>query len=621
MRKFLAAAALAGIFTASCSGHGTSALPPGAPATMQTSHAGAGNTKPQLSSVSIPLGWASTGTQAMSLTSATDNGQLAAATQLTIRVGMQLRNVAQLQQLVANGQTISRAAFMATYAPTNDQVSAVTSYLQAQGFTGITVEPNNLLVSASGSAAQAAKAFSTSLESYTQNGKNVFANTKPAYVPQSLAGIVIAILGLNTAADDDTKHPEKECDDSCKGQRTPAPSPTPAPTTAPTPVPTPTQTVQPCTASVASACPRFYDPYTFRITYDAGTTPPASNTAIAIMAEGDVTQSIADFRLNEQQFNLPQVPLTVKPVGLASTDTAGDGEWTLDMTYSTGMAGNVKQLYLYDTTSLTDSDIALEYNHWVTDDLAPIGNSSFGGCEYGPYLDGSMLVDDEILIEGASQGQTMFVSTGDSGSFCSVGVPNGVPAGAPMVEYPAASPYVVAVGGTDLYSSADGTYAGETAWEAGGGGLSQFEYSPYWESGVQPVGTTAAGPSLRGLPDVAMDAALETGALLWGGSAANGSCTPCTTGGTSLASPLAAGAFARLQTAHGNTLGFAPPHFYAIYNQNPTATTQTGPPPTQLIGGFHDIIVGSNVMYSALPKYDYTTGLGSFDITLMNASI
>ncbi len=56
-------------------------------------------------------------------------------------------------------------------------------------------------------------------------------------------------------------------------------------------------------------------------------------------------------------------------------------------------------------------------------------------------LDGSLAMIDQILMQGAAQGQTMFASSGDTGSFCSVGTPNGVPAGVPEVEYPAASPY------------------------------------------------------------------------------------------------------------------------------------------------------------------------------------
>ena len=128
----------------------------------------------------------------------------------------------------------------------------------------------------------------------------------------------------------------------------------------------------------------------------------------------------------------------------------------------------------------------------MSDDIAPIGNSSFGGCEFGPVLDGSLAMIDQILMQGAAQGQTMFASSGDTGSFCSVGTPNGVPAGVPEVEYPAASPYAVAVGGTTLVTHGDGSYQGEVTWYAGGGGVSSFETAPAWESGVQPDQRRAA---------------------------------------------------------------------------------------------------------------------------------
>lgn len=374
-------------------------------------------------------------------------------------------------------------------------------------------------------------------------------------------------------------------------------------------------------SSPSQQCLRFYDPATFQKVYDAAGVPPANTTPIAIMAEGDVNQSISDLRLNEQKFGLPQVPVNVVQVGLASPDTAGDGEWTLDTVYSSGIAQNLKALYIYDTTSLTDSDIANEYNAWVTQRKTKICNSSFGGCEFFPFLDGSMVLDDEILAQGAAEGMTMFVSTGDNGGYCNNFVnTNGAPGGAPFTEYPASSPYVVAVGGTDLFSQADGSYQGENSWEAGGGGLSQFEFPPYWEQQTQTV--NGAGALLfRGLPDVAMDASLETGAETWGGQAANGACTPCVTGGTSLASPLAAGTWARLQSAHGNRLGFAAVALYRNFQTHTAGATLTGPPPTAPYGGFHDILAGSNGLYAAAPGYDYTTGLGSFDIAVMNSQI
>ena len=560
------------------------------------------------------------------IANATDNGPLPATKTLTVRVALQLRSMDQLKSAVASRQIVSRGAFMSTYAPTSAQVAQVTNYLQSQGFTSVHVEPNNILINATGTVATIEKAFSTQLESYTANGASLYSNKQPAYVPAALTGLVVAILGLNNAQV--AKPTPKKNKPSPLPSPTPLPTATPAPTPSPTPTPTPTPapTADACTQGVNAegVCPRFYDPASMQLAYDAANAPTGAHTAVAIFTEGDPTQAISDFRWNEQVYTMPQVPVNIVHVQPMSSDTSGNGEWVLDMTAVEGLAANVKQIDLYNFASLSDSDIVEGYNRWVTDNSDPIGNSSFGGCEVFPYQDGAMLAADEVLVEAASQGQTMFVSTGDNGGYCNNFVnTNGAPGGLPFAEWPAVSPYVVAVGGTDLFSNADGSYLGENSWEAGGGGLSQFEYSPYWESPTQPVGTTAVGYSYRGVPDIAMDASIETGYLVYSSAqAANGSCTPCITGGTSLASPLAAGAYARFQSAHGNALGFAPPLFYNIYNQNPNSSQlNAGPPATSLVGGFHDILSGSNGAYSAAPRYDYTTGLGSLDVVKTNAII
>jgi hypothetical protein len=79
-----------------------------------------------------------------------------------------------------------------------------------------------------------------------------------------------------------------------------------------------------------------------------------------------------------------------------------------------------------------------------------------------------------------------------------------------------------------------------------------------------------------------------------------------------------------MQNQHGNSLGFAPPRLYRIYANNPTASsTNAGPPPTEMVGGFHDILTGSNgnPLGTAAPRYDYITGLGSFDVLATNKII
>lgn len=337
------------------------------------------------------------------------------------------------------------AQFAAQYGPTSSQVQAVTSYLSSQGFGNIQVEANNLLVSADGTAAQADAAFNTHLEQLQQNGRTLYANTSAAQAPSSLGGVVLALLGLNNAGRMSTPN-----------------------------------------VSVP-VYPNSFVPRSLWKAYDVGTTPGGARTNIAIFAEGNLSGVVQDLRTAEKAFGLPQVPYSIVQVGLANPDTSGADEWDMDTQYSTGMAQAVRHLYIYDTTSLTDSDIALEFNRFAAQDVAKAGSASFGECETFPYLDGSMLADDQVFAEAAAQGQTVFASSGDAGGSCAVAPTNGVPlSGPPNVNYPASSPYVTAVGGTTLLTNSDGSYNNEVAWNAGGGGASLWEYSPYWQSGIVP---------------------------------------------------------------------------------------------------------------------------------------
>jgi subtilase family serine protease len=215
-----------------------------------------------------------------------------------------------------------------------------------------------------------------------------------------------------------------------------------------------------------------------------------------------------------------------------------------------------------------------------------------------------MVAADQVFLEAAAQGQTMFSSTGDTGSFCPVGTPNGVPVGAPFVGFPATSPYVIGVGGTTLVTNTNGGYNSEVAWYAGGGGVSQFEYSPAWQSPVVPT-NSGLPVTLRAIPDISMDADPNTGAIVY----VNGAVEYI--GGTSLSSPFAAGGWARLQSSYDNTQGFAAPRLYAGY---PAFGTAPAVPPAKKVDGFNDVIAGADGLYTALPFYDFTTGLGSLDV-------
>jgi subtilase family serine protease len=325
---------------------------------------------------------------------------------------------------------------------------------------------------------------------------------------------------------------------------------------------------------------------------------------LAVIAEGDLTQTIKDLRTAEAKQGLPQVPVSQVHAGPSSNDTSGTDEWDLDTQTSTGVAPNATALKLYIATSLSDSDLARAINRFASDGSAQAASASLGECDILPFLDGSMAVDDMALAEAAAQGQSFFASTGDTGSSCAVAPTNGVPlSGLPDTEYPASSPYAVGVGGTTLLASSAGVYQSEIAWNAGGGGASPVENSGAWQSAVVP----SAAANLRGVPDVAFDADPNTGALIY----VNG--TPTQIGGTSLSSPLALGLWTRLQATHGGTLGFASPKLYARYPSSPLT------PPTGT--AFHDVVLGANGTYAATPGWDYTTGLGSWDVQALSAAL
>ena len=396
----------------------------------------------------------------------------------------------------------------------------------------------------------------------------MFANTEAAQVPSNLSGIVGAVLGLQNIG---VMH-------------------------------TDLATQLPPTNNVGA----LYTPQDFWTFYDAASAPTGRQTPIAVFAEGDVSDAITQLRDQETAYGLPKVPVSVVGVGPSSSDTSGEVEWEIDTENSTGMADGVKHLYIYDATDLTDASTTEEFTDFAQQDVAKAGSASFGECEYQAYLDGSMLATDDAALEAAAQGQTLFASSGDQGGFCPWEDTNGVgPGGPPFVSYPAASPFFVGVGGTSLFSNPDFSYGDEIAWYTSGGGTSDFEYQEAWQQGVVPVTGTACGLQYalncgRGVPDIAMDAdaIISPGVYFSGGQ-------PNPQGGTSLASPLALGSWARLESGHSNKLGFAEPLLYA----------QAG------TAGFHDITQGDCEPYPATTGYDFCTGLGSFDVAQMEKLI
>jgi subtilase family serine protease len=510
--------------------------------------------------------WSATATKALKVVNATHLGAARPGRELRLTVGLAPRNRAGLDTLIRRQNTrgsgvyhhyLRRGEFTNRFGASRANANAVAAYLRSAGMRRVGISGNRLQVGAVATVAQAERAFNTHIASYRQRGRTVLANTAAAMVPSALAGKVTGVLGLSSLG------------------------------------------VNAGTPSVPKLTGYF--PKEFVKVYNGGNTSAGAGTTMAVFAEGKLTQTIKDLRLAESKQNLPQTPVSLVNAGPQSSDTSGADEWDLDTQTSTGVAPRASRLYIYVATSLSDSDLSKAINKWVTQDVARSGSASLGECDVLPYLDGAMKVDDTALAQAAAQGQTFFASTGDTGSSCAVAGTNGVPlSGPPDTEYPASSPYAVAVGGTTLDTDNNDNYQAEIAWNAGGGGISPVETAPKWQSGAVP--TSAAG--LRGVPDIALDADPNTGAQIY----VSGTATQI--GGTSLSSPMALGFWTRLQASHGNKLGFAAPRLYKLY-QGPTGTTP----------GFHDVMIGANGTYVATPGWDYTTGLGSFDLNALSKAL
>jgi subtilase family serine protease len=197
---------------------------------------------------------------------------------------------------------------------------------------------------------------------------------------------------------------------------------------------------------------------------------------------------------------------------------------------------------------------------------------SFGGSEFSGETAANV---DGIFSAGVNKGVTFTASSGDSG--CGA-------------QYPAASPFVVAVGGTSLKVDAGGSYVSESAWNGSGGGLSAFENRPSYQDGFN-------SDSKRGIPDVAMVADPNTGVSVYDTDTGGF----IVIGGTSVAAPMWAGITVLADGKRANHFQNADYELYSMVGNSANYASD-----------FHDVTTGSSGGNCAAGTgYDLVTGLGS----------
>jgi subtilase family serine protease len=516
----------------------------------------------------------------------------------------------------------------------------VISVLRRAGATHVSADRAGLDVSATLSVARAQRLFGTRLSSFrtdTKSGVARFVAPESAtHVPGALAADVTGVVGLDT--------------------QPLAPTPAPAPQSLGTAADgTSLHALQPSDRSdvdlgsaylprtgTASGCaagrPRAggFTPNQYLTAYglsslQSGGFTGAGERVALLEIDGFKPSDIVRF---DNCFKLPTPHVKLFGVGIKQPLAPG-GETTLDLEVLTAAAPRLSDVDVYESSaapsavlnSLTD---AVESRTQRPD----VVSASLGGCEPNNFralgAQGINLYERQFEV-AALTGISVLAAAGDDGSSTCVDQ-RGNPMRRLAVSFPASSPFVTAVGGTNIALNAANQIVASVVWNdgpgqaaAGGGGNSVLFGEPTYQDPFQ-VSTR------RETPDVSMLADLAPGYEIF--------CTakpqPCSAdhgwlfiGGTSAGTPLLAGGVAladqALREAGQSGLGFVNPLLYSIASSNAVLAA-----PATAASVFSDVTEGSNDLFAtknaplgcctAAVGYDDATGLGQVNVANLTAT-
>jgi subtilase family serine protease len=497
------------------------------------------------------------------------------------------------------GKFLTAAQFASKFAPSAATVNATKTWLKSQGFTIGEVPANSKYVEASGTVGAAAKAFSTSFANYKVQGQVLRSNTSPLVVPNSLTGVE-GVIGLDQSGalgHEDSSPPAvfnnaTPCS-AYWGEKT-------VQNTA-----TPDGTVLPASPSAFAPCgyagAQLQGAYGMKSAIDSGN--DGHGITVAVIDAYASTTMLSDANTYAAAHGLPSLnglysqyvkPGTLNRPQNKKQDPEGwSGEQTLDVEAVHTMAPGAKILYVGSPNNYQDMDASL--NWVVSRHAADIVTNSYGfGGEALPV--GYIKPQNDILIQAAATGISMFFSSGDDGDETFED-----PNTAPTPDWPASSPWVTAVGGTSLGVAQDNSRIFELGWSTersllvngawaaptylygAGGGTSRIFAQPSYQAGVVPssIATTYGGPAMRVVPDVSALGDPTTGMRVgqtqtWPDG--HTAYSEYRIGGTSLSSPLYAGMFALAMQRAGHAFGLANPVLYQAAANDITKSQLTAYP-------------------------------------------
>ena len=323
----------------------------------------------------------------------------------------------------------------------------------------------------------------------------------------------------------------------------------------------------------ATTSPNGYGPSALQSAYALPSSTAGSGQVVAIVDAYDDPNAEADMATYRSTYGLPACTTAngcFRKVGQSGTSTlpAANGGWAQEISLDLDMVSATCPLcgiLLVEATSPTTANLGTAVNTAASLGAKAISNS-YGGSESSsdPTYDSQYYNHPGVMITASS---------GDGGY---------------GVEYPAASKYVTAVGGTSLSTSTNARGWTESAWSGTGSGCSAYDAKPGWQ--------TDTGCSKRTVADVSAVADPNTGVAVYDSYAYQGTSGWLVFGGTSASSPIIASVYALAGNAASLTYGSYPySHTGAL---NPVTSGSNG-------------TCGGTYLCTAGPGYDGPTGLGT----------
>ncbi len=504
------------------------------------------------------------------------------------------------------GQWLSPAEFEQQFGVAQADIAKVAQWLQDQGFTVDEVPQGRRSIVFSGAVRHIRKAFRTDMRRYRVGQEDHFANTDDPSIPDALSAVVTGVVSLHDFRSRpmlSSRRPAPAFNDGSGGH-----------------------------ALAAADFATIYNTKTLLAQGNDGT-----GASIAVLGRTDVV--LGDMAQFRSAMGLSANPTQVIYNGANPGRQSGDeGESDLDLQWAGAVAPGATIKFVTSASTASTDGIDLSAQYAVSNNVADIITLSYGLCE-ADLGTASANFYNSLWQQAAAQGQSVFVSSGDSGAAdCDAGSTTATRGKA--VNGLCTSPYSTCVGGTQFDDTANpsqywsasnasnlgsalsyipekvwnesGTVSGGSGLWASGGGASTVFAQPAWQTGV---GVPNNGR--RNVPDVSLTAASHDGYLVYSSDNTSSTRTRYVFGGTSASAPSFAGLMALVKQKTGVRQGNANPRFYEL-----AALQVNGGP-----GYFHTIQGGNNSVPgvagftatpgAVTPVYNQATGLGSVDADVL----